>query len=321
MSVPTLDPAETPAGGMLGPVNEVMGAIFDLDKPAETEPPAEPGDETPPAAGAEPAEPAEGAEPPADGAEPPAGDTGAPGEPAAPAAPVQPEPAAVVADDKELVAQIGELSTKLEERFTESFRAEAVEQAKQDYPHYIELLNMHPLELIGKELPAIDGSDNKVTLRTAEEIKDWQEAVKVIMQRELEASIEAKRTESAEVLDVVHASIELFRDNPDIVPGSKSYNKALAVQFIKLAQPYALKMNGKLTGFSIPMQGLLDQLRAQVKAEAAAPAGTTPPAKKAAAAPGHKPQAGIPSSAGTSGGDAEDFSAMWGALGIDTVPI
>lgn len=180
---------------------------------------------------------------------------------------------------------------------------------------------MHPLELIGKELPAIDGSDNKVTLRTSEEIKDWQEAVKVIMQRELEASIEAKRTESAEVLDVVHASIELFRDNPDIVPGSKSYNKALASRFIKLAEPYALKMNGKLTGFSIPMQGLLNQVRAQVKAEAAAPAGTTPPAKKAAAAPGAKPQAGIPSTAGTSGGDAEDFSAMWGALGIDTVPI
>lgn len=320
MSVPTLDPSESPAGGMLGPVNSVMGAIFDMGKEEEVETPPEAGDETPPAAGEEPPAAGEDAEPPAAGEEPPAGTEGTEGAPAAPAAPVQPAPAVVGADDKVLVQQIGELSEKLEERFEASFRQQAVEQAQQDYPHYIEKLNMHPLELVGKELPAIDGSDETITPRTAEEVREWQEAVKVILGRELEASVAEKQAESAEVLDVVHSSIELLRDNPDIVPGSKSYNKELAKRFIKLAEPYALKMNDKLTGFSIPMQGLLNQVRAQVQAETkAGAAGGTPPAKKAA--PAAKPQAGIPSAAGTSGDAAEDYSAMWGALGIKNAPI
>lgn len=320
MSVPTLDPSEAPGNGLLGPVNSVMGAIFDLGKEDEVDPPEEPGGGPDPAAGDEPPPAGGDTEPPAAGDEPPEGTEGTEGAPAAPAAPVQPEPAAVTADDKVLVEQIGSLSEKLDERFTESFRQQAVEQAQEDYPHYIEALNKHPLELIGQELPAIDGSDNKVTFRTSEEIKDWQEAVKVILQRELEASISQKQAESAEVLDVVHSSIELLRDNPDIVPGSASYNKDLAVRFIKLAEPYALKMGGKLTGFSIPVQGLLDQVRAQVKAEKAAPAGGTPPAKKAAATPA-KPQVGIPSVAGTSGEGGEDYSAMWGALGVKNAPI
>lgn len=326
MSVPTLDPPEQPekpSGGMLGPVNSVMGTIFDevaTETPGEpTTPPEEPGDETPPEGGTEP-EPTGGdpETPPAGGEEdaPTGGDEG--DQPPAPAE-VRPEPPVVTADDKVLVEQIGELSEKLDDRFTESFRQQAVEQAQEDYPQYIEMLNMHPLELVGQELPPIDGTDDDVVFRTAEEVKAWQEAVKVILQRELETAVEQKQLESAEVLDVVHASIEMFRDNPDIVPGSKSYNKELAARFAKLAEPYALKMNNKLTGYSIPVQGLIDQVRAQIKAEAS---GTTPPAKKAApGAPAAKPQAGIPAKAGASGEGEEDYSPMWGALGIGSVPI
>jgi len=313
---------------MLGPVNEVMGAIFALDEPEETgtpaapaEAPAAPGDETPPAAGAEP-EPAGGdPETPAAGAAEDEPAAGAAGDQSPAAGEVRPEPPVVTADDKALVEQIGELSEKLEDRFTASFRQQAVEQVQEDYPQYIAALNQHPLELVGQELPPIDGSDNQVVLRTVEEAKQWQEAVKTILGREMEASVEQKREESAEVLDVVHASIEMFQDNPDLVPGSKSYNKELATRFLKLAEPYALKMGGKLTGYSIPVQGLIDQVRAQVKAEAAAPAGTTPPAKKAAAAPAAKPQAGIPAKAGASGEGEEDFTPMWNALGIGNVPI
>ena len=208
----------------------------------------------------------------------------------------------------------------LEERFTASFEAQAVEQAQEDYPQYIEMLQLHPMELIGKELPSIDGSDDPVTFRTSAEVADYQEAVKTILQRELEQSVEQRRTESNEVLDVVHASIELFQNNPDIVPGSKGYNKQLASEFVKIAEPYALKLNGKLTGYSIPVQGLLDQVRARVKA---APAGAAP-AKKAVAkkaAPGARPQAGIQSRAGASGDSAEDYTPMWKALGIDSAPI
>lgn len=206
----------------------------------------------------------------------------------------------------------------LEERFTTSFEQQAVEQAQEDYPHYIEVLQLHPLELVGKELPSIDGSDDNVVFRTADEIAHYQEAVKTILQRELAQSVEQRRADSNEVLDVVHASIQLFQDNPDLVPGSKSYNKQLASEFVKIAEPYALKMNGKLTGYSIPVQGLVDQVRARIKAAPTAPAAKAP-AKKAA--PGAKPQAGIPSKAGASGEGAEDYAPMWKALGIDSAPI
>lgn len=209
------------------------------------------------------------------------------------------------------------MSEALEERFTASFQQQAIAQAQEDYPQYIDALQMHPLELVGKELPPIDGSDNTVTFRTADEVAQWQGAVKAILQRDLESSIHQARQDSNEILDVVHASIEMFRDNPDLVPGSKSYNKALAADFVRLAEPYALKMNGKLTGYSIPVQGMIDRLRAQHKA---APAAAAPAAKKAAA-PAAKPQAGIPSKAGTGDGGGEDYSPMWKALGISSVPI
>ncbi len=178
---------------------------------------------------------------------------------------------------------------------------------------------MHPLELVGKSLPAIDGSDETLVFRTAAEVEQWQGAVQTILKRELEAGIAERRQNSNEVLDVVHASIQMFQDNPDLVPGSKSFNKELAAQFVRTAEPYALRMNGKLTGYSIPVQGLINQVRAQVAAKAPAAAPAKAPAKKAA--PGSRPQAGIPSKAGASGGSTEDYSPMWNALGITSAPI
>lgn len=319
MSVPTLDPPETPGTGLLGPVNTVMGAIFDSVEDKEAEESPEPGDEAPPAVGAEPEPTGDDGEPPAAGeAEAdPAGGTEE--EPPPAATEVRSAPPVVTVDDKAIAEKIGSLSEALDTRFTESFQKQALEEAQEEYPHYLDMLKLHPLELVGKELPSIDGSDDDVVFRTADEVKDYQEAVKTILQRELEASVAQKQEESAEVLDVIHASIDLFRDNPDLFPGSKNYNKKLASEFVKLAEPYALKMNGKLTGYSIPVQGLVNQVRARVTAEAKA-ATTTPPAKKAAA-PGRKPQAGIPSQAGASGDSDEDFTPMWKALGIDSVPI
>jgi hypothetical protein len=293
-----------------------MGAIFDSVAAENPETPAEEGAETPPEGeeqppetGGDPGEP-EVPDTPAEGA------PAAEGEPAAETPPVRSAPPVVTVDDKALVEQVGSLAEALDERFNASFEQQAVEQAQEDYPHYIEALQMHPLELVGKELPSIDGSDENVVLRSAAEVEQWQGAVKTILQRQLEADVLEKQQESSEILDVVHASIQLFQDNPDLIPGSRSYDKELASQFVKLAEPYALKMNGKLTGYSIPVQGLVDKVRAQVNAKQPA---STPPAKKAA--PGHKPQGGIPSKAGASGEGEVDYSPMWGALGIKNVPI
>lgn len=317
MSGTTAEPASDGKGGLLSPVNSVMGAIFDsvVDPPAE--PPAETG---------APAAPETGAEPPATGAPPaapavpaapaPAGD--APPAAEQPPAPVQSAPPVVTVDDKVVVEQFGKIGEALEARFTTSFEQQAVAEAEDTYPEYINALKMHPLELVGKELPPIDGSGNNVVLRTAQDVEQWQGAVRTILKRELDAAVQQRRQDSNEVLDVVHGSIQMFQANPDLVPGAKSYNKALAVEFLRIAEPYALRMNGKLTGYSIPVQGLVDRVRAQVTAAAAAAPGSPAAPPKA---PAPKPQAGIPSTAGASGNNAEDYSPMWAALGIKNMPI
>lgn len=308
----------SPSGGesLLGPVNSVMSTIFDSVEEPPVEEPAEEGAPADPPAGEEPAAPTE------DPAGSPVQDepAGAPEQPAPAGAetPVRSAPPVVTANDQPIVEQFGKMAEALETRFTESFEERAVAQAQEDYPHYLNALQMHPLELVGKELPSIDGSEGTVSFRTAGEVAQWQSAVETILQRELEASVQQQLQDSNEVLDVVHNSIQMFADNPDLVPGSKSYNKALASEFVRLAEPYALRMNGKLTGYSIPVQGLIDRCRAQVNAKSAAPAAPAAPKKKA---PASRPQAGIQSKAGGGGGKEEDFTPMWKALGIDSVPI
>lgn len=197
-----------------------------------------------------------------------------------------------------------------------------VQQFQEEYSHYTDLLELHPMELVGKEVPPIDGSDQMVVFRTTAEAKEYQEAVKTVLGRMMRSEVERLREEDAEVISVVHNSIELFQANPDLVPGSKSFNRELADEVMSLVEPYALRMDGKLTGFSIDIQGIIDQTRGRLKQRAAA---QPPPAPAKKAAPKRKPasppQGGIASKAGTSGGEVEDFSPMWAALGINSMPI
>ena len=196
-----------------------------------------------------------------------------------------------------------------------------VEAFQEEYSHYTDLLDLHPMELVGKEVPPLDGSEQNVVFRTTAEAKEYQEAVKTVLSRMMRSEVEQLREADDEVITVVHNSIEMFQTNPDLVPGSKSFNRELADQVMGLVEPYALRMGGKLTGFSIDIQGIIDQTRGRLKqAGAAAPAPA--PAKKAAARrPAQAPQGGIASKAGTSGAQGEDFSPMWAALGINSMPV
>lgn len=65
---------------------------------------------------------------------------------------------------------------------------------------------------------------------------------------------------------MIHGSIELFQNNPDLVPGTRQFDAQLAADFVRVAKPYEVRTDGKLQGYSIPVQGLVDQLRRQVTA-------------------------------------------------------
>lgn len=198
-----------------------------------------------------------------------------------------------------------------------------------EHAQYFEALGQHPRLLVGKSVPAI-GKEGMETLRDTNDAREWQEAVKSILVAEIRDRAERQMEESADFLQTIHASIDLFKNNADLIPGTKDFDRELADQFAKLAEPYEVRVEGKLQGYTIPVQPIINQLRERIKTTrtAAAPAGTptgSPPAVGAAAPPAaqsapEQPQAGIPSKAGNSG-DKEDFSALFGTIGLPNIQI
>ena len=198
----------------------------------------------------------------------------------------------------------------------EMYKQEGLQALEEEYPKYFEALNKHPRLLVGTEVPSLRGEGTE-TLRDSGDAKEWQEAVRSILQDDLKRRVEARSDESQSFLRTVHSSIELFQNNADLVPGTKQFDRELADEFIKLAKPYEVR-NGddKLIGFQIPVQPLIESVRQRLQASRAVP--PVPPAQPPAAPPQetHTPQAGIPAKAGNSGEGAEDFSALFSTLGL-----
>jgi hypothetical protein len=177
------------------------------------------------------------------------------------------------------------------------------------------------------EVPKLEG-EGMETLRDANDAKDWQDAVKSLLVDEVNDRATKALEDNADFLQTVHASIELFQKNPDMIPGTAEFDVDLANQFAEIATPYELRVDGKLQGYSIPVQPIIEQLRTRLVAARAAPpqqaAGapaSTPAAPAAARRPAAEPpQAGIPSKAGSS--DArEDFSTLFGTIGLPDLQI
>jgi hypothetical protein len=170
--------------------------------------------------------------------------------------------------------------------------------------------------LVGTQVPSLSGDEGQMeTLRDAADAKDWQDAVKTLLTQEIQERANKSLEENKGILDTVHASIELFTQNKDLVPGTRQFNRKLADRFAAMAKPYELRVEGKLHGYTIPVQPLIDQLRTQLANERP----PAPPAAAHAKAPAKKkadpPQRGIRSKAGA-GADEEDFSTLFGTLGL-----
>ena len=177
-------------------------------------------------------------------------------------------------------------------------------------------------------MPAI-GREGMETLRDTNDAREWQEAVKHILVSEVRDRASRAMDENADFLSTVHASIELFQNNADLIPGTKDFDVELANRFATLAAPYELRVDEKLQGYSVPVQPLINQLRTQIAAERSAkppapaappPAAGAPPAPPAAPSPPDPPQAGIASKAGA-GSANEDFSTLFGTIGLPNLQI
>ena len=165
------------------------------------------------------------------------------------------------------------------------FQRQALEEVREQFPRHFDTVNMHPRQLIGAEVPSISG-EGMETLRSSEDARDWQEAMKALLVQEIRGRAEKMADEDRTTIQTVHASIELFQNNSDLVPGTKQFDKELADQLVRVAKPYEVRVDGKLYGFNIPLQPLIEQLRAQLKEDRAKKAAVaeTPPAAEAAPA-------------------------------------
>lgn len=230
---------------------------------------------------------------------------------------------------------------QLEERTFKGFQAAALDEVRSEHAKYFEALQQHPRLLVGQTVPAI-GREGTEQLRDANDAKEWQEAVKSVLVQEVNSRAEASMETNRTMLQTVHASIELFQKNHDLVPNAKEFDHDLAERFATLAKPYELRVEGKLHGYTIPVQPIIDQLRTQLTAERAAKTETPPTttgggggngggpsgnaagaASPAPAATPEPPQVGLQSKAGGSGEAKEDFSTLFNTLGagFDSIQI
>ena len=196
---------------------------------------------------------------------------------------------------------------------------------QKDYGSYFDALRQHPRMLVGQEVPALNGKEGEMeTLRDPADAREWQEAVKQLLTEEVRDRTASFLEENKGIADTVHSSIELFTANKDMVPGTRQFDRQLADRFAAMAKPYELRVEGKLYGFTIPVQPLIDSLRASLAAERAAAAPAATGAQAAAGSPSQgrpatqaePPQAGIGTKAGSASDDGEDFSTLFGTLGL-----
>lgn len=213
---------------------------------------------------------------------------------------------------------------------TKTYQQEALKAVREEHGQYFEALEKHPRLLVGVEVPRIGGEGMEV-LQDTNDAREWQDAVKQILVDEVRGRAQETMDSNGDFLTTVHSSIELFQRNTDLIPGTKQFDVELATRFTKLAEPYELRVDGKLNGYSIPVQPIIESLRAGLTAERAASAAAPPaagtvaaPAAPATGAPPQKqeepPQAGITSKAGSSS-EKEDFSTLFGTIGLPNLQI
>lgn len=161
-------------------------------------------------------------------------------------------------------------------------------------------------------------------LKDSNDAKEWQEAVKSLLVAEIKETATTKLEESRDFLETVHASIDLFKNNKDLIPGTKTFDRELADTFAKMMTPYEVRVEGKLQGYSIPVQPIIDNLRGQIATRRTAsspPPAATPPANPPSRGQqAEPPQAGIRSKA-SSGAEPEDFSTLFGTIGLPNLQI
>ena len=186
---------------------------------------------------------------------------------------------------------------------------------RQEYGTYFDAIEAPPRLLVGKTVPSLDPEKDTEVIRDANDARDYQEAAKALLAKELGSRVQTSVQGQSEYLQVLSQSIDMIQQNPDLLR-----DKALADRVAALIKPYEYRKDGKLIGYSVNVLPLVPQVRKQLQDERSAAGVTTAPPKAAEPqgapqrpAPG--PQQGLRSSAAQQSKD-EGFDQLWSTLGI-----
>lgn len=188
------------------------------------------------------------------------------------------------------------------ERFTAAISERVDEQVskqiQEEYGAYLQALQVSPSALVGRTVPGLD-SDEDITLASREEADRWQQGVRQELGYIVDGMTKEAQQKMQEQYQPLQHVVDLFRNNPDLVPGAPGFNKNLADLVAEHAKDYAVtNEEGKITGYKVPLQPLVNALRkvfAQPTTVASKP-------KQEKTAPAEKPQVGLRSQAGQSSG-------------------
>ena len=197
---------------------------------------------------------------------------------------------------------------------------------------YFDVLEKTPYELAGTEVPSIRPGEETTRLKDSGEAKEYQEATKSLIEREIKAKVDAKMQDAKPMASVLQDSVLMFQNNPDLIPNTKQYDKELADAVVEAGKSYELRVKDKLYGYQVPMQPIINQLRSLLEKQRGASGVTAAQAREAAAARaaqqtrndngqfqgGDGPQAGIASKAGLSGvgGSDDNYDQFWSGVGM-----
>ena len=201
------------------------------------------------------------------------------------------------------------MATSFETRQVELLQASALEDVKKEYARHFKAVSQPARLLVGTEVPSLTGPGTE-TLRDSADARDWQEAVKQLLLEEVTSRVETRKDGMRDVFTTVHASIDLFRNNTDLIPRTKEFNQPLADAVAEQVKDYELRSGGKLIGYSVPIQPIINAVRAQLAAQQAAvpvvPAAPVVQQQRDAQGRWDAPQAGLSSKAGQSAGAGGD---------------